>query len=425
MAGVARQDGPTTLTILPSFRRPASIVHRHYNLRLLVEHMRSLADPFDFQIPFETKGTLGWHCDWTTDDDVRLLIGVYLYGLGEWEQIEADARLQFAGKFFLEEGKQAQTAEALANRSPPPTTIDENGQVVKQRRKRPPAGSATNKAAKPIPNAVHLVRRVDYLLVCLDEWKHPEKKAANDADAAGNGEAGPSRSVAANSSAGRIAAQRAKKRSPSTASPAPSKRVRPDVDYSSGSSDEEEAEPEDPDSAGESMDEGECKELLRPAKKQLKRLKNDTESLKGPAKLAALKECLAAIGQRIDEVVDPLARGGEEERKARLERHLWHFVTFFWPSKDGVRGGKIRGIYEKLNGINREAEGAAPAPAPAAGSGMKRKVSSSGGGASPSTSAGGSVKKARPSSLGVGGGGAGEDEYAKHKEQWDREHRAA
>lgn len=395
-----------------------TIVHRHYNLRLLVEVMRELPDPFQFQMPFETKGTLGWHCEWTTDDDIRLLIGVYLYGLGEWEKIEADARLQFAGKFFLEEGKQAQTAEAQANRSPPPTTVDENGQVVKQRRKRPPAGSATTKAAKPIPNAVHLVRRVDYLLVCLDEWKHPEKKAAAEAEENEHANAaGPSKSVAGRSAA---AAGKGKKRSPSvaTGSPAPGKRARASVDYSSSSSPE--SEEEDPNSGGESMDEGECKEFLRPAKRQLKRLKNDTESLKGPAKLAALKECLAAIGKRIDEVVGPIGAAGQAERRAQLERHLWHFVTFFWPSKDGVKGSKIRGIYEKLNGINKEAGDAGGASAAASTVPAKRKVSAGAGGSSSPSPAGSAIKKARPTSE-----SAQEDVYEKQREQWRSEQQAS
>jgi chromodomain-helicase-DNA-binding protein 1 len=67
-----------------------------------------------------------------------LLVGAFLYGFGNWEQMVKDPKLGLEGKFFLEEGKKGEDS-----------------------------------ASRPIPNAIHLVRRGDFLLSILRE--HDEK----------------------------------------------------------------------------------------------------------------------------------------------------------------------------------------------------------------------------------------------------------
>lgn len=368
-----------------------TIVHRHYNLRLLAEVIRdTVENPMDFVIPFETKATAGWHCDWTTEDDNRLIIGVYLYGLGSWEEIEADDRFKMKGKFYLDD---AQIQAALAKQS----DDDPNGYK-----------------SRPIPNAVHLVRRADYLLGCLDEWQHPEKRQVSGGDGATTAAglpktAAPSAKVAPSASS---AGRKGKKRSPSMGSPAPGgtrggkvsstgKKPRTNVDYDT----------EDSDSGSESMDETECKELMRPCKRQLKRLKNETEQMKGPEKLAALKECLAAIGTRVKEILEEKHGGTDAAQQAqrdRLDRHLWHFVTFFWPS-DNVRGSKIKSIYEKLTAVgsgggdSSSSPGPAQAKAPNGVSNATKRKASSEGGAVPVIKSIKLTKKGRPSTASSAG----------------------
>ncbi|CAO1621065.1 unnamed protein product [Parajaminaea phylloscopi] len=356
-----------------------TIVHRHYGLRLLAQVMREdVEDPMEFHLPFETKGTSGWHCEWGTEDDNRLLIGAYLYGLGGWEEVEEDARLHMKGKFFLEEGKYQ--APGAAGK-----TANEDDEA------QPPAppGSTGNGKGKPIPNAVHLSRRIDYLLGCLDEWKHPEKKeqanqnavleAAQSAAASMKGAPAAAKAAAGGAAAG-VPKRKGKKRSPSLGSPAPAnakaakappiKRQRAGV--------EDPSEDSDYDFGG--TDEAECKELMRPCKRHLRRLKNDTEQLKGPEKLAALKECLAAIGTRIHEILDGIPDEGGAKRD-KLDRHLWHFVTFFWPSEN-VRGSKIKSIYEKLTAVSGAGDTSASSnlstnqgESPAETTALKRKAS--------------------------------------------------
>ena len=93
------------------------------------------------------------------------------------------------------------------------------------------------------------------------------------------------------------------------------------------------------------MDEAEVKELLRPAKKHLKKLKGGTENLSRDEKIVALKECVAGIGTRIDEVVaEKAAEGGNA---AKWRKHCWVFASFFWP-REGVNYSKLMDIHKKL-----------------------------------------------------------------------------
>merc|ERR1711988_1778484 len=38
---------------------------------------------------------------WSTEEDSKLLIGIYLHGLGSWEQIKSDKSLELSGKILL------------------------------------------------------------------------------------------------------------------------------------------------------------------------------------------------------------------------------------------------------------------------------------------------------------------------------------
>lgn len=69
------------------------------------------------------------------------------------------------------------------------------------------------------------------------------------------------------------------------------------------------------------MDEGATKEELRPVKKQLKQLKLSGGEMPRDDKVAILKDSLAAIGRRIDAVLDEKRRQGDDVERWR--RHLW------------------------------------------------------------------------------------------------------
>ena len=69
-------------------------------------------------------------------------------------------------------------------------------------------------------------------------------------------------------------------------------------------------------------------------------------------KVAILKESLAAIGKRIEYVLDQKAKAGEDTK--RWKRHLWTFVTLFWPKK--VKAAKLEEIHAKM--VMKESSGA-------------------------------------------------------------------
>jgi chromodomain-helicase-DNA-binding protein 1 len=147
----ARQAAGETLTnaqkskaVLVTYRNVGNInaetvLSRHRDLRILFDHLSQLEDPYSWVIPIDNiRPTLNWSGRWGPQEDSMLLVGAYLYGFGNWETIAKDARLALEGKFFLDEGKKGDDS-----------------------------------ASRPIPNAIHLVRRGDFLLGCLRE--HDEK----------------------------------------------------------------------------------------------------------------------------------------------------------------------------------------------------------------------------------------------------------
>jgi len=140
--------GPKSKAVLVSFRNVSGInaetvVSRFHELRILISQLSNMDNSLEWRLPTDSiRPTLNWTCKWGPDDDAMLLVGAWRHGFGNWEKIQDDPELGLAGKFYLEEGKKTDEA-------PPPGT------------------------GRPIPNAIHLVRRGDYLLGVLRE--HEEK----------------------------------------------------------------------------------------------------------------------------------------------------------------------------------------------------------------------------------------------------------
>jgi chromodomain-helicase-DNA-binding protein 1 len=116
-----------------------TVISRNRDLRILYNLLSDLEDPYKWSIPIDNiRPTLNWSGRWGPQDDSMLLVGAFIYGFGNWEAMAKDPRLGLEGKFFLEEGKKGEDS-----------------------------------ASRPIPNAIHLVRRGDFLLSILRE--HEEK----------------------------------------------------------------------------------------------------------------------------------------------------------------------------------------------------------------------------------------------------------
>lgn len=301
-AGEALSNAQKSRAVLVTYRNVGNInaetvVSRNRDLRLLHTLLGDMGDTvYDWTLPVDNiRPVLNWSGRWGPQEDAMLLVGAFLYGFGNWEAIQKDAKLGLEGKFFLEEAKKGEDS-----------------------------------SSKPIPNAIHLVRRGDFLLGILRE--HDEKYRSY---------------------------ENSMKRKVHTASPTPvassshgTKRradseISHSVDEGSSKKRKRRATPTftDSESSDEwyvscylsfarlynlcyspSMDEAATKEELRPVKKQLKDLKLSGEDMPREKKVAILKDSLSAIGRRIEAVLKAKAAAGEDA--ARWKKHLWAYVVF-------------------------------------------------------------------------------------------------
>lgn len=252
-----------------------------------------------------------------------LLVGAHLYGFGNWEAMAKDERLGLEGKFFLEEGKKGEDS-----------------------------------SSRPIPNAIHLVRRGDFLLGLLREYDEKFRSYESSLRNKGVKVSATPPPVALASSSTSNRKRRAESEAiasvdDSTTTTTKRRKRRPTPTFTDSESSDE----------CPSMDEVATKEELRPVKKQLKQLKLSGEDMPRDDKVAILKDSLAAIGRRIDAVLQAKQAAGEDSE--RWKRHLWTFVTLFWPKK--VKASKLEEIHAKM--VMKEA---APRPSSDAASASKK-----------------------------------------------------
>ncbi|KAL4252768.1 SNF2 family N-terminal domain-containing protein [Abortiporus biennis] len=312
-AGETLTNAQKSKAVLVSYRNVGNInaetvLSRHRDLQILFKYLGDLGDDiYNWSIPIENiRPTLNWSGRWGPQEDAMLLVGAYIYGFGNWEAMAKDPRLGLEGKFFLEEGKKTEDA-----------------------------------ASKPIPNAIHLVRRGDFLLSILRE--HDEKIRAIESTLQRKGSTYVKASVSppppvASTSYSSLSSRQRRAESEAVASVDESatkkRKRRPTPTFTDSSSSDE----------CPSMDESATKEELRPVKKQLKNLKLSGGDMPRDDKVAILKESLAAIGKRIEFVLQQKQAAGED--RDRWRRHLWTFVTLFWPKK--VKAGKLEEIHAKM-----------------------------------------------------------------------------
>ncbi|KAI3482317.1 hypothetical protein L1887_55078 [Cichorium endivia] len=239
--------------------------------------------------------------------------------------------LNMEGKFFLEEGKKANQEPHAAEKDAPRSGTSG-----------PPQGKP-----RPIPNAIHLVRRGDYLLKVLREYDD-NAKAYQKSLAEGGGKA----------------TKKARKSTSPTHSPAPTGKAGRGA--SSGAADKRRP----------------CARLLvrLGGRERLKRLRDGTDDLERDQKVSVLKECLSAIGGHIDHLLETKFASLSSKEKDRWFHHLWAFSAYFWPKK--VKPSKLRAIFNKLV-MNGPTTTTAPGTAAGAAAASPSRPAASGGAGSP------------------------------------------
>ncbi|PWN46282.1 hypothetical protein IE81DRAFT_335895 [Ceraceosorus guamensis] len=357
---------------------------RHHGLRLLFQKLHKLSEDkrMKWSVPVEhLKGTANWANGWGDELDARLLVGIFKHGFGCWEQIEGDDSLGLKNYFFLEEGKkiiEPKSAAGAEGTHADDATQANATQAVESKPKR----KLPTMAARPIPNAIHLVRRGDYLLrEMLDADEHQrqlrdtkQKNGKDVKEAKSAAFAAEKQTVSAphNKKARKTSEARSGHDSPVPA-PAPGKAKgiklsRPKKRSPAATVKPEDTHTEEEDkSSYSSMDEEDCKELMRPCRKELKRLK-ETETMSREDKVVVLKESLSAIGGCIQNIATRF-KDQPASAAARQRRHLWAWAAFFWPRP--VKAAQLRGIYRKMTGASDVA--ASPIPAPAVIPAVKKR----------------------------------------------------
>lgn len=217
-----------------------------------------LSNPYKWMFPVDdTKPTQNWSCEWSVDEDAKLVVGVWKHGHGNWEQMQKDSLLGLEDKFFLDDAKHKDKDK------------DKEGKDKEKKRQ--------------TPSSIHLVRRADYLTHLLRE--HYESKHGSSSSR--SAPAVPSRPAPRP----KVSQDSSSKPAGSKSAPAKSHKDKAAARAASSSGGE---------SDYDSMDERECKDDLRPVKRELKRLKLDTSAFAPQEKVAHLKECISAIGSRIE-----------------------------------------------------------------------------------------------------------------------------
>lgn len=142
-AGETLTNAQKSKAVLVTYRNVGNInaetvLSRYRDLRVLYNILADFSNDelYNWAIPIENvRPVLNWSGRWGPQEDSMLLVGAFLYGFGNWEAMAKDSRLGLEDKFFLEEGKKGEDS-----------------------------------SSRPIPNAIHLVRRGDFLLGLLREY---------------------------------------------------------------------------------------------------------------------------------------------------------------------------------------------------------------------------------------------------------------
>lgn len=321
------------------------VLNRPVDMKML-DSMIPKENPTSFELPRPPKLVSAWSCDWSEKDDAMLLVGVFKFGYGSWVQIRDDTVLGLQTKLFLEGSTNPKEANTV---STAPAGEAGSGAPVEE------------KAVKKVPGSVHLGRRVDYLFSLLrgdddranggstpsgvtikKKVRRPKTETPVPAGKAKAAARSQSPETNLKKSKVRSIAPKASPSSPAGNSPkvdsgAHTHSSQHQPHHNNNSKDD------DKDLEYDSMDEGYCKDVLKPVAKSLMRLHKGNQGFEKHEWANILKTELLTVGDFIGTVVKPL--DGKPEGN-KLQKHLWSYSRLYWPAK--VPSKKIFDMYTRL-----------------------------------------------------------------------------
>ncbi|ANB14120.1 chromatin-remodeling ATPase CHD1 [Sugiyamaella lignohabitans] len=382
------------------------IVQRPADMKLINEAGPTKQNE-DFIFPKPIKSVHGWNCEWDIIDDINLLVGVRKYGYGAWTLIRDDPTLGMQDKMFLEEHRvekklERQAALAIKQESTPAgsprvgspqvegnTTTTDNSTVNAETNStnpsagstttttsnttdantsNTPAGSAVAPAGTPVPavekvgpkvpGAVHLARRVDYLISVLRDDPEEATTGSNNTSYGGASHERKSRkqsetpvrrikaeSPAVNGSSPGPNSSNSARKSAASSSSATKPKIKKQTKTQPSATQSPPAPPPEEEEYSDytSMDEKACKEALHPVRHSLRWLKKGSFGQERAAFAIQLKKELLTVGRLIDSELAKLPKNSPQQLKRK--KHLWAFASYFWPVR--VPSAKIMAMYEK------------------------------------------------------------------------------
>jgi len=371
------------------------ILSRPQDLKLVHDAIASFDDPLHFKFNGNVKPVYGWTSNWTQHDDEMLIVGVDKYGYGSWIQIRDDPFLGLSSKVFLNEvsstpgpkkgtkknDEESKIKEEELNKDDTSNNEseikkesseekDDKSKVkeeendgkdhksqVKKEDKDSRDSTKEDKNIKKVPGAVHLGRRVDYLISVIK---------GGDDDNTGNNSPNPSTSLESKKRTRKPRAENAAKPGPkprnsiTTSATGTSRSRTPDVpkitkrgkksESANSTPKPEHAEKKHPkkitskgvEEGYESMDEQLCKDTLSPMRHSLKRLNKGATGLDRKEWAKILKTELINVGDFINKTV----KKSELKDHDKFTKHLWFYTSHYWPAK--VKSTQIKAMYQKL-----------------------------------------------------------------------------
>lgn len=348
------QTAPSKVSLLKKKEKRAILIEfrkvKNINAELILQRPQDMkllreivpAGNLGWVLNKSVKPVNDWTCPWTIEDDSRLLMGVRKYGYGAWTLIRDDPTLKLGDKLFLET---KDDVKATKVKSEPVPAESKEGT---------PAGggdsastAADKKKKNPVPGAVHLGRRVDYLMLVLkgeDDPQRPSTSASAGSTSSRKRKVDKDGTPRQDSPAGgRVngshPARPAKKPRPAK-DKAGKDRPKPAAKKPEKSEKSATAEPSGGEKEFESMDELQCKSALDPVRSHLKLLKRgNPDGLDRNTYGALLKRELLTIGDFIEKKV------ADAPNREQLQKHLWSYASRSWPVK--VASRKIMAMYKK------------------------------------------------------------------------------
>jgi len=258
-------------------------LQRIQDLKILDQTMRPLENPLTFRFTSRLKA-VSWTEPWTHKDDAMLVVGIWKYGFGKWDEIRQDISYELHQKLA--------------------TLSEEN--------------------SKGTPKKEHLARRAETLFKHLAE----EENARILAKAEASTKRKNTNKAKTNVKATKEKAQKSIVPAQVADNSIPAKKKKKLTDEQ------------------QTM----CKDLLRPVKDALKRVKKisqDTD-LDQQVKYKVISQSILVVGAHITQLI-------QQDTKGIAEMELWQWTTNFFSgmSHDAIGAKKLKDMYLKVQGDDK------------------------------------------------------------------------